>query len=111
MVALLDGAGFKWINYSVPETKAFGPMAQYRMKEELREQIRPVHCVIIIAGMWTNHSDWIQFEMDFAKLIDKPILGVRPRGARMMPVAVTEGSDTVVGWTAKSIVEGIRSIS
>jgi hypothetical protein len=56
MVKLLNNRPyFSWINYSVPETKAFGPMAKRKMEEELREQIRPVHCVIIIGGMWTNY--------------------------------------------------------
>ena len=102
---------FNWTNYSVPETKAFGTMAKAKMKEELRQQIRPVHCVVIIGDMWTNYSDWIQFEMDFAKDIMKPILGVRPRDARVMPVAVTENSDEIVNWNSDSIVAGIRKIS
>ena len=57
MVRLLDQrAYFQWKNYSVPENKAFGPRAGYLMKKELREQIRPVNCVIIIGG----HVDWLQ---------------------------------------------------
>ncbi len=112
MTSLLNNRHyFTWTNYSVPETKAFGPMANHRMQEELRQQIRPVNCVVIIGGMWTNHSDWIQFEMDFAESIGKPILGVRPRGAKMMPSAVVAKSDKVVNWNADSIVAGIREIS
>lgn len=102
---------FSWRNYSVPTTKAFGQMAVTRMKEELRQQIRPVHCVIIIAGMWTSYSDWIQFEMDFAQGIGKPILGVRPWGAQRMPLAVSQAANLVVNWNTESIVTGIRQIS
>ena len=112
MVNLLNGRlFFTWTNYSVPETKAFGPMANYRMKEELRQQIRPVNCVVVVGGMWTTNSDWIQFEMDFAESIGKPILGVRPRGAKVMPTAVVAKADRVVNWNADSIVAGIREIS
>jgi hypothetical protein len=112
MVRLLSNRPyFNFSNYSVPVTKAFGPMAIASMKEQLRNQIRPVQCVIIIGGMWTNHSDWIQFEMDFAKSIGKPILGVRPRSARVMPSAVVSASDMVVNWNGDSIVAGIRQIS
>ncbi len=112
MVNLLDSRPyFNWMNYSVPENKAFGVMAMTKMKEELRQQIRPVHCVIIIGGMWANYSDWIQFEMDFAKGIGKPVLGVRPRGARVLPSAVSTASDKVVNWNSDSIVAGIRAIS
>lgn len=112
MVSLLNNRSyFSFTNYSVPETQAFGPMASYKMKEELRDQIRPVNCVIIIGGMWANHSDWIKFEMDFAQSLNKPILGVRPRGAQMMPLAVANASNQVVYWTADSIVAGIRAIT
>lgn len=112
MVRLLtERPYFNFTNYSVPETKAFGLMTVGEMKEQLRNQIRPVNCVIIIGGMWTNHSDWIQFEMDFAQSIGKPILGVRPRSARVMPTAVTEASSLVVNWNSDSIVAGIRQIS
>lgn len=112
MVNLLENRSFfPWTNYSVPETKAFGVMANYQMKEELRQQIRPVNCVIIIGGMWTNHSEWILFEMDFAQSINKPILGVRPRSAKVMPQAVVNAADKVVNWNSDSIVAGIREIS
>jgi len=86
-------------------------MAVASMKEQLRNQIRPVQCVIIIGGMWTNYSDWIQFEMNFAKSIGKPILGVRPRSARVMPSAVVSASDIIVNWNGDSIVAGIQRIS
>lgn len=112
MVNLLNNRPyFLFTNYSVPETKAFGPMARYKMEDELRDQIRPVNCVVIIGGMWANHSTWIKFEMDFAKSINKPILGVRPRGAQVMPVAVTLASDLVASWNSESIVAGIRQIT
>lgn len=112
MVSLLiNRPYFEWTNYSVPEVKAFAPMVSEAMKEQLRNQIRPVQCVIIIGGMWTNHSDWIQFEMDFARSIGKPILGVRPRSALVMPTAVVAVSNKVVYWNADSIVAGIREIS
>ncbi|WP_040604241.1 TIR domain-containing protein [Sagittula stellata] len=112
MVNLLNNCPyFNFTNYSVPETKAFGLMAQYKMKDELQDQIWPVNCVIIIGGMWANHSDWIKFKMDFAKSINKPVLGVRPRGAQVMPVAVTLASNLVVSWNSDSIVAGIRQIT
>ncbi|WP_297104644.1 TIR domain-containing protein [uncultured Devosia sp.] len=108
---LVNRPYFEWQNYSVPESKAFLGLSASSLKEQLRNQIRPVQCVIIIGGMWTNYSDWIQFEIDFAKSIDKPILGVRPRSAKVMPQAVINASDAVVNWNSDSIVAGIRQIS
>ena len=111
MVSLLNNRKyFTWKNYSVPEDKAFNKMTKAQLQEQLRNQIRPVNCAIIIGGMWTAYSDWIQFEMEFAQSIGKPILGVRPRGAKVMPVAVDAKATKVVNWNADSIVAGIREI-
>jgi hypothetical protein len=112
MVNLLNNrAFFTWTNYSVPEDKAFETMTKAQLEEQLRNQIRPVNCTVIIGGMWANHSDWIKFELDFAVSIGKPILGVRPRAALVMPKAITDVADKVVNWNADSIVDGIREIS
>ena len=86
-------------------------MSNAELKEQLRKQIRPVNCVIIISGMWFNHSDWIKFEMEFAQDIGKPILGVRPRGAKVTPTEVVLAADKMVNWSTESIVAGIREIS
>lgn len=112
MVSLLNNRlFFEWQNYSVPESKAFVGLNANGLAEQIKNQIRPVQCVVIIGGMWTNHSDWIQFEMDFAKSIGKPILAVRPRSAKVMPQAVVNIADAVVNWNGDSIIAGIGQIS
>lgn len=111
MVSLLDESNrINFTNYSIDRDKAFEGLSKLQLQEKLKNQIRPVNCVIIIGGMWTNYSDWIQFEMDFASSIGKPILGVKPFGAQVMPMAVVAKSDKIVNWSTISIVQGIREI-
>ena len=111
MVALLNSVpNFYYQNYSVPETKAFGIMAKSKMEDELRQQIRPVQCMIVIGGMWFNHSDWIKFEMSYARDLGKRILAVRPRSAKVMPTEVVLGADRVVNWNSYSITGAIRDL-
>ncbi len=111
MVNLLDNKDyFSWINYSVPTDKAFEGMNKSELQEQLRKQIRPVNCVIIIGGMWTAYSEWIQFEIDFAVSINKPILGVKPRSGKVMPSAVTNATQHIVNWSTDSIVAKVREI-
>jgi hypothetical protein len=81
------------------------------LEDELRGQIRPVHVVIILGGMYVAHSDWIQFEIDFAKSLRKPIIGVRPWGAERMPQAVTDAANEVLGWNTGPIVDAIRRLA
>ena len=111
MVSLLDNRPlFFWTNYSVPTNKAFEGLNTTQLKEQLKSQIRPVNCVVIIGGMWAAYSDWIQFEIDFAVEIGKPILGVRPRSAKVMPLAVTAAATEIVSWNGDSIIAGINRI-
>ena len=62
---------FSWKNYSVPEHDPFDE--EEDLKRALEGQIRPVNAVIIIAGMYANHSDWIEFEVKFAHSLSKMI--------------------------------------
>tara|TARA_R110000782_G_scaffold138322_2_gene230922 strand:+ start:538 stop:795 length:258 start_codon:yes stop_codon:yes gene_type:complete len=83
-------------------------MSRSALEDELRGQIRPVDAVVVVGGMYAAHSDWIQFELDFAQELGKRIIGIRPWGAERMPTAVTLAADEVVGWNTDSIVTAIR---
>jgi len=107
----LDAAdNFSYTNYSVPIAKAFEGLSNVQLQEQLRKQIRPVQCVLIVSGMYVAHSGWIQFEIDFAKSLGKPIVGIVPWGAERVPVAVQNAADEMVAWQTSSIVSAIRSL-
>lgn len=112
MLTFLTAApNFSYSNYSVPVAQAFDQMSVTSLKDELRGQIRPVHVAIILGGMWTSYSDWIQFEIEFAQSINKPILGVMPWGSSRTPAAVTAAASEIVGWNTSSIVSAIRRLT
>lgn len=109
IVNLLNkGPYLSWHNYSVPE---HDPLYDEDIEEALKRQVRPVHIVIILAGMYVNHSDWIEFEMDFADQIGKPMIGISPWGQQRVPKEVQDRVKEMVGWNTSSIVEAIRDWS
>lgn len=109
LVNLLNGAAnFKWRNYSVPEHDKFGKMTKTELIAELDGQIKPVNAVLIIAGMYVNHSDWILKEIEIAQKYAKPIIGLIPRGAEVTPKVVKDAAKEMVGWTTDSIVAAVR---
>ena len=105
---LNDAPFFRWRNYSVPEHDPLQLPSTSALTEQLRKQIRPVNVVLILAGMYVAHSDWIQFEIDFANAINKPMIGIRPWGQQRIPSAVTNSVKEMVGWRTESIVSAIR---
>ena len=113
LVDLLNRAPyFHWQNYSSPEhDPVVDPdtrVGKRILEQALRNQIRPVHCVLVLAGMYAAHSDWIQRELDLAREMGKPIIGVKPRGRERMPRVVADAADEIVGWRTDSILQAIR---
>lgn len=98
-------------NYSVPQHDRLDTNTNSELYEALKRQISPVNVVIVIAGMYVNYREWIQKEIEIAKLYKKPIIAVRPRGAEKMPQDLINVSDVVVNWNIDSIVGAIRNYS
>lgn len=104
---LNDAPNFRWNNLSVPEHDPI--LNTDELAKELHNQMRPAHAFLILSGMYVAHSDWILYEINFARRIGRPIIGIRPRGNSLMPVAVKNAADVVVGWNSGSIVNAIRT--
>lgn len=97
---------FHWQNLSVPKHDPI--LNNEQLTYELNNQMRPANVFLILAGMYVSHSDWIQYEINFARRIGRPIIGIRPWGSQAMPVAVQNGAVEIVGWNSDSIVSAIR---
>jgi hypothetical protein len=116
LVSLLDDASnFKYRNYSVPKhDPVIDPntlIGKRQLTAALDKQIKPVNCVLIIAGMYGAHREWIQAEIDIAKSYGKPIIGIIPRGQEKTPLIVQSAAKEMVGWNTNSIVDSIRKYS
>jgi len=110
LVSMFDAAAnFSWRNYSVPRADPLpgGP----DLESQLDRQVRPVNAVLILAGMYVNHRDWIQKEIELGRTYSKPIIGIYPWGQERAPSQVSQAAVTMVRWNADSIVTAIRTYS
>lgn len=107
---LNDTPNFNWSNSSVPEDDAFEDMSIDDLKKQLTRQISYAQCVVILAGMYANHSFWIQYEIDEAVRMKKPIVALVPWGAERTPVRVILAADKVVNWNSKSVTSAINEV-
>jgi hypothetical protein len=107
LVKMLNAApNFTWRNYSVPEHDPLAGGAQ--LGQQLDNQVRPVNAVLILAGMYVNHRDWIQFEVELAQKYNKPIIGLYPWGKERAPLQVTSVAH-MVRWNTSSIIAAVRA--
>lgn len=100
-----------WSNYSVPvHDPLIDPnttVGKNKLKEMLKNQIRPSSRVIVISGMYVAYSDWIDFEIDTVVSMGKYIIGLRPWGQERVPTKVQENANVMVGWNKKSLIDAI----
>lgn len=109
IIKFLDDAPyFQYSNYSVPSAKRFESMCVAKLKEELQDQIRPTQCVLVLGGVYVSYSSWIQYEINYAKSLGKPIIGIKPWSSQRTPQAVSQAANILVGWNTDSIIGAIR---
>lgn len=101
---------FKWSNYSVPKDDPIHNAPNTRLlKLAIEQQMRPVNCVLILAGVYSTYSKWINFEIEAAKGMGKPIIAIEPWGSERTSVVVKTNADEIVKWNSNSIVRAIRN--
>ena len=110
LVSLLNAApGFDYRNYSVPKDDPIhNAPYQYQLKEAIRRQMQPASCVIILAGVYSTYSKWINIEIELAKSMNKKIIAVEPWGAARTSTVVKAAADEIVGWNTLSVIRAIR---
>ena len=110
LVNLLDDAeNFSYKNYSVPKNDPIHHAPyDYQLKAAIKNQMQHASCVLILAGVYSTYSKWINIEIQLAKEMGKTIIAIEPRGAERTSLVVKQAADKVVGWNTKSIVNTIR---
>jgi hypothetical protein len=104
---------FKWSNYSVPKDDPIhNAKNENELYEAIKNQIAYADCVVILAGVYSSYSKWIDKEIKISKKdFNKPIIAVEPWGSERTSTVVKSNADAVVGWNSASIVSAIRQYS
>jgi hypothetical protein len=98
---------FYYINCSSPDYK--GAPDKEAMRTELRRQIGLAEVAIFPAGLYTNHRDWLEFELNCAKGFDKPVIVLEAFGVKAkVPVQLEALADEVIEWNDRTIADAIR---
>ncbi|QXT34850.1 TIR domain-containing protein [Sphingomonas sanguinis] len=95
-------------DYSVPRSDPILTASNDRqLRDAIYNQIRRSHVIVIPTGMYAHYSKWIGKEIDGAAFYGKPILAVNPRGQLRTASTVQNAATRCVGWSSRSVVEGI----
>ena len=110
LVRMLDSkAYFSYKNYSVPKNDPIHNASnEKQLKEAIRRQMQPASCVLILAGVYSTYSKWINVEIELALELGKKIIAIEPWGAERTSMVVKNNADKIVKWNTDSIVGAIR---
>ena len=106
---LNDAPNFLWSNYSVCCDNPLDTKTDSELKQRLTNRISNCSAIIVISGMYSTYSKWIDYEIDEAIRFGKPIIGVRPRGAERVPLKIQNCANVMVNWQSSSIIDAVRN--
>ena len=115
LVQLLDQApNFSYYNYSAPKERPLeltsGRASKSEIQRAISNKIGKAQIELVLGGMYADYHDWMQYEVDEAKRMGKPILLIKPWGQTMIPRYLQDVADDIVGWNTDSIVSAIRRL-
>lgn len=100
---------FSYKNYSVPKYDPIHNVSNdYQLKEAIRRQMQPASCILILAGVYSTYSKWINIEIELAQSMGKKIIAIEPWGAERTSSKVKSASHSIVRWNTDSIINAIR---
>lgn len=109
MNLLRNHSSFEFRDYSVPKDDPINHCPyDWQLKVAIENQIRPASCVLILAGVYSTYSKWINIEIEIAKKLGKRIIAIEPFGAERTSRTVKDNADVIVKWNTDSIVRAIR---
>ena len=104
---LESARNFFYKNYSTPDLRPSGD--KEALRENLRKQIAPVEAVIALSSLYDAHQDLFTFQLLYAQADHKPVVLMKPFGARKdVPRAILDLADEVVEWDERALVDALR---
>lgn len=114
LIKLIDSKDISYKNYSVPKND---PIHNAKTDKELYDAIKTqmsyAHVVIILAGVYSTYSKWINKEIVIAKnefLRVKPIIAIEPWDSERTSKIVKDNASRIVKWNSNSIVKAIEDL-
>lgn len=113
LINLLNTRGyFSFKNFSVPKNDPIhNAPNQQALYNAIYNQIKPASVILIMAGVYSTYSKWINHEIQIAKkefLVPKPIIAIKPWAQTNVSAVVAQNANELVGWNTESIVAAIR---
>lgn len=103
---------FRWRNYSVPKDDPIhNASTDTLLRQAIERQMKNASVVVILAGVYSTYSKWINIEIELAKRLGKPIVAVEYWASKHTSTIVKYNARKIVKWNTESIVAAIRELA
>ncbi|TVP60742.1 MAG: TIR domain-containing protein [Nodularia sp. (in: Bacteria)] len=111
VIELLDRQNLSYYDHSVPMNNPIHTNGTGKeLYEAIKNKISGTNCVLILAGVYSTYSTWINKEIEISKAFGKPIIAIEPWGAEKTSTIVKNNADVIVKWQGASIVKAIKEL-
>lgn len=117
---MLTGKGYQLRNSSIrvkPENQSRFDNKQVSdntIKRLLRMKMRWASQVIVVIGKETHQRDWVNWEIETAHRLGKPIIGVYENGLNDQverPDSLKKHATSIIGWRSDSVIDALEGKS
>lgn len=114
--SMVSGRGYKFRNSSIrvkPENQQRldqKKVSDNTIKRLLRMKMRWASQVIVIIGKETHQRKWVNWEIETAHRLGKPVIGVYENGLKEQvkaPENLEKYSSSIIGWRADSVIDAL----
>ena len=111
VIELIKQQGLDFYDHSVPKNDPIHTNGtDKQLHEAIEAKMKGTSCILILAGVYSSYSKWIQKEIAIAKSQGKAIIAIETWASEKTSKVVKDAADKIVKWQGKSIVEAIKEL-
>ncbi|RXJ75328.1 molecular chaperone Tir [Aliarcobacter skirrowii] len=111
VVELIQSQNLDFYDYSVPKDDPIHTNGTDKeLYQAIEAKIKGVSCILILAGVYSTYSKWIQKEIEIAQKYEKKIIAIEPWASDRTSKVVKDAAHKIVKWQGKSIVDAIKEL-
>lgn len=108
VIEMINSQSITYYDHSVPINDPIHTNgSDKQLRDAIDAKIKGTSCVLILAGVYSTYSKWINKEIEIAKAYGKPIIAIEPWGSEKTSKVVKDNANEIVKWQASSIVNAI----
>ena len=78
------------------------------MRACVRGEIEKSEVVILLSSLFAEHTTWMDFQLNAARAMKRPIIALPPFGGEGIHAALADKAEEIAQWNPRSIEDAIR---